>query len=423
MRKSWKNNILAVSLLITTLMFACNHHEHAEQGDTYTCPMHPTVISDKPGVCPVCGMDLVRKAREGEEVKITEDLAKLIKSPNEVVASGIKTIKPSYKTMQGNIEALGIVTYDSRNVYNIPAKVGGRLEKVFLKYPFQKVTKGQKIAEIYSPELMTAQREFLFVLQNDAGSTENIEGARNKLHLLGLSSAQIEELIKRKEPALTFSIYSQYDGYVISEDQKAPVLSSSSQSGGMNDMSTTSSVASASTELQSSRDLIRAGSYVSVGQTLFKVVNTSRLFIEMNVPVSETGTIKPNDELTLDMGSGMTEQGKIDLVQPYFEQGQDFLRIHAHIMHSQHVHIGQLVKAQIPVKSSEGLWLPREAVVDLGMDRMVFAKDREVFKPKKVSTGLRIDGWIEITNGLASTDELAANAQYLVDSESFIKLK
>jgi hypothetical protein len=143
----------------------------------------------------------------------------------------------------------------------------------------------------------------------------------------------------------------------------------------------------------------------------------------MNVPVSETGTIKPNDELTLDMGSGMTEQGKIDLVQPYFEQGQDFLRIHAHIMHSQHAHIGQLVKAQIPVKSSEGLWLPREAVVDLGMDRMVFVKDREVFKPKKVSTGLRVDGWIEITNGLASTDELAANAQYLVDSESFIKSK
>jgi len=422
MRKSLKNNILAVFLLMTTLLFACNHQKHAEQADTYTCPMHPTVITDKPGVCPVCGMDLVRKAREGEEVKITEDLAKLIKSPNEVVASKIKTIKPSYKTMQGNIEALGIVTYDSRNVYNIPAKVGGRLEKVFLKYPFQKVSKGQKIAEIYSPELMTAQREFLFVLQNDPGNTEIIEGSRNKLHLLGLSPAQIEDLIKRNEPLLTFSIYSQYDGYVISEDQKAPVISSS-QSGGMNSMPATGSVTTRTTELQGSSDLIRAGSYVSAGQTLFKVVNTSRLFIEMNVPVSEIGTIKPNEELTLDMGSGMTEQGKIDLVQPYFEQGQDFLRIHAHIMHSQHANIGQLVKAQIPVKSSEAVWLPKDAVVDLGMDRMVFVKDREVFKPKKVSTGLRIDGWIEIRHGLASTDELAANAHYLVDSESFIKTK
>ena len=423
MKKSWKNNMPAVFLLITTLMLACNDHKHAGQADTYTCPMHPTVISDKPGVCPVCGMDLVRKAREGEEVKITEDLAKLIKSPNEVVASGIKTIRPSYKTMQGNIEALGIVTYDSRNVYNIPAKVGGRLDKVFLKYPFQKVTKGQKIAEVYSPELMTAQREFLFILQNDAGNTEIVEGSRNKLLLLGLSSAQIEELTKHKEPSLTFSIYSPYDGYVISEDQKAPVLSASSQSGGMNNMPTTGSAANESTELQGSKDLIRAGSYVSPGQTLFKVVNTSRLFIEMNVPVSQTGTIKPNEELTLDMGSGMTEKGKIDLVQPYFEKGQDFLRIHAHIMHSQHAHIGQLVKAQILVKSSEGVWLPKEAVVDLGMERMVFVKDREVFKPKKVGTGLRIDGWIEITNGLASTDELAANAQYLVDSESFIKSK
>ena len=422
MRKSWKNS-KAVFLLLTALMFACNGHRHAEQADTYTCPMHPTVISDKPGACPVCGMDLVKKAREGEEVKITEDLAKLIKSPNEVVASGIKTIKPTYKTMQGNIEALGIVTYDSRNVYNIPAKVGGRLEKVFLKYPFQKVNKGQKIAEVYSPELMTAQREFLFVLQNDPDKTEIIESAKNKLLLLGLSSAQIEELTKRKEPSLTFSIFSQYDGYVISEGQKAPVLSTSSQSGGMNSMPASGVATSTTPELQSSGDLIRAGSYVSAGQILFKVVNTSRLFIEMNVPVSETGTIKLNEEITLDMGGGVTEHGKIDLVQPYFEKGEDFLRIHAHVMHYQHANIGQLVKAQIPVRSSEGVWLPKEAVVDLGMNRMVFVKDREVFKPKKISTGLRIDGWIEVKNGLASTDELAANAQYLVDSESFIKSK
>ena len=297
------------------------------------------------------------------------------------------------------------------------------MEKGFLKYPFQKDNKGQKIPEVYSPELMTAQREFLFVLQNDPNNTEIIESAKNKLVLLGLSSAQIQELTKRKELSLTFSIYSQYDGYVISEGQKAPFLSTSSQTGGMNSMPTSSAGTSRTTELQGSGDLIRAGSYVSAGQVLFKVVNTSRLFVEMNVPVSQTGTIKPNEELTLDMGSGMTEQGKIDLVQPYFEKGQDFLRIHAHIMHSQHANIGQLVKAQIPVKSSEGVWLPKEAVVDLGLDRMVFVKDREVFKPKKVSTGLRIDGWIEITNGLASTDELAANAQYLVDSESFIKSK
>ena len=78
MRKNLRNNILTTFLLLAFAITSCNSDKHAEHADTYTCPMHPTVISDKPGVCPVCGLDLVRKAREGEEVKITEDLAKLI---------------------------------------------------------------------------------------------------------------------------------------------------------------------------------------------------------------------------------------------------------------------------------------------------------------------------------------------------------
>lgn len=421
MKKSWRSDIISVFLLITALMFSCNGHKHAEQADTYTCPMHPTVISDKPGVCPVCGMDLVRKAREGEEVKITEDLAKLIKSPNEVIASGIKIIKPSYKAMEGRVEALGIITYDSRNVFNIPAKVGGRLDKVFLKYPFQKISKGQKIAEIYSPELITVQREFLFLQQNDPGNTEMIEGAKKKLLLLGLSPLQIDELTKRKEPSLTFSLFSPYHGYVISENQVAPVLAPGSQS--MKAMAGTGSVAATPSSQQTSGDLIRVGSYVSAGQTLFKVVNTSRLFVEMNVPASQAGAIKLDAEITLDMGNGIIEQGKIDLVQPFFEKGENFLRLHAHIIRSHNANIGQLVKARIPVKSSEGIWVPKEAVVDLGMNQVVFVREREVFKAKKVITGMRIDGWIEIKSELTSSDELASNAQYLVDSESFIKSK
>src|SRR5687767_6956281 len=170
MKKNWRNKITLPGLFIV-LLFAlgCNKSdEHAEHADTYTCPMHPTVISDKPGTCPVCGMDLVRKARAGEEVEITEDLSKLIKSPNETVIAAIKTIKGEYKSMPVSTEAQGIVTYDTRNIYTIPARIGGRLEKVFIKYAFQQVRKGEKVAEIYSPELVTAQRELVFLREHDS---------------------------------------------------------------------------------------------------------------------------------------------------------------------------------------------------------------------------------------------------------------
>jgi len=70
---------------VVLVLISCSTDKHADHADTYTCPMHPTVISDKPGTCPVCGMDLVRKAREGEEIKITEDIGRLLKSPNESI--------------------------------------------------------------------------------------------------------------------------------------------------------------------------------------------------------------------------------------------------------------------------------------------------------------------------------------------------
>jgi Cu(I)/Ag(I) efflux system membrane fusion protein len=93
MKKNWRNRLTVNSqqsvwsVVLWTLLIstACSSDKQAENVDTYICPMHPTVVSDRPSTCPVCGMDLVRKARPGEEVEITEDLARLIKSPNEVV--------------------------------------------------------------------------------------------------------------------------------------------------------------------------------------------------------------------------------------------------------------------------------------------------------------------------------------------------
>ena len=351
-------------MLLVLAMTSCNSNKHAEHADTYICPMHPTVISDKQGVCPVCGMDLVRKAREGDEVEITEDLAKLIKSPNEIVASSITTIKPTYKAMDGSIEALGIVTYDSRNVYTIPARIGGRLEKVYLKYPFQKVSKGQKVAEIYSPEGITAQRELIYLLENDPGNIDLINDSKNKLLFLGFTSAQIDDLIKRKEPSFTFSIYSAYEGYVIKDDQPAPAVTSSSSASTMNGgMASTSAVPIAPPGSGNSGELIRAGSYVASGQTIFKIVNTSSLFVELNLPVSEAGSVKANGEITLDMGRGTHEKKTIGLVQPFFDRGVEFLKVRVYMKRGENIQIGHLVKATLPVHSPETLWCRRKLLL------------------------------------------------------------
>ncbi|MBL7856320.1 MAG: efflux RND transporter periplasmic adaptor subunit [Cyclobacteriaceae bacterium] len=392
--------------------------------------MHPTVISDKQGTCPVCGMDLVRKVRPGEEVKITEDLASLIKSPNEVVVTSIKTIKGEFKTMPVSIEAQGIVTYDTRNIYTIPARIGGRLEKVFLKYAFQPVRKGQKVVEIYSPELLTAQRELLYLIENDPGNTSIIESAKNKLYLLGATQSQVAEVIRRKDISSTFSVYSPYDGYVIYEGQQAPAItttsssaSSSTMGGGMGGSSASVPSSSSTSGNTSSSELIREGSYVSTGQTLFKVVNASALRVELDLSSAQTGRLNLNDEVDLDLGNKKTVKGKVDFVQPFFTEGEEFVKVRVYLKNSEELQIGQLVRATIQLKAVEALWVPREAVFDLGLDKIVFVKERGVFKPRNVKAGVRTEGLVQIIQGLSSSDEVASNAQYLVDSESFIKTK
>lgn len=412
--------------ILLVIMIACSpkdsSHEHS---DTYTCPMHPTVVSDKPGVCPVCAMDLVRKGRPGEEIKITEDLAKLMKSPNEVVVASVKTVKATYKSMPVKLNIYGVVTYDTRNIYTIPARVGGRLEKVFLKYNYQPVRKGQKVAEIYSTELVNAQREFLYLLKNDAGNQLMIDAAKSKLMLLGASEKQIGELTQKQEVTYTFSIYSPYDGFVISENQPTPsapingVAKNNSGGMGMGGAGNSANASSGASPSASVSSFVREGNYVASGQTLFRIVNTGSLWMEFNLPLSEASQIKVGDKLEW-KNEQNNKQLSVDFIEPFFAEGEDFVKLRSYYKGAE-ISVGQLVEASITTISREALWIPQSAILDLGLDQLVFVKERGLFKPKKVSSGLRTDEWIEITSGLASSDEVAMNAQYLVDSENFIK--
>jgi Cu(I)/Ag(I) efflux system membrane fusion protein len=160
---------------------------------------------------------------------------------------------------------------------------------------------------------------------------------------------------------------------------------------------------------------------VSSGQTLFRIVNTADLRVELNIPAAIASAIKRGTKVTLDFGNGDQQAATVDFIQPFFSEGQEFVTIRVYTKNSGKLHIGHLVTARISDSSIEALWVPKESVLDLGTDRVVFIKDKNMLKPKKVVVGARTDSAIEIKQGLSSSDEIAANAQYLIDSESFIK--
>jgi hypothetical protein len=391
--------------------------------------MHPTVISDKQGACPVCGMELVRKGKAGEEVKITEDLSRLLKSPAESVVSDVETIRGEFKRMPMAIDVQGVATYDTRMLYTISARIAGRLERVALRYPLQQVRKGQVVAEVYSPELLAAQRELLFLTENDPGNVELVASAKNKLALLGMSVEQIEQLIQKKEASAKVPIFSSRDGYLVgsinssqpekSDDiEAAPGGEIAMENSGMNPVVRTN----ASTAVSGKSDPVRAGAYVSRGQALFTIASSNAVRLEFSIPSNQSGTLRRGDSLGITLGKNQEVSGRVDFVQPFFDEGGEYQKVRVYVNLAD-IQIGQLVNATLHKMSAEALWVPIEAVWDMGTEKIVFVKERGTFKPKSVTTGVRAGKWIEVKLGISSSDEIAAKASYLVDSESFIKSK
>ncbi|MBS1980611.1 MAG: putative Co/Zn/Cd efflux system membrane fusion protein [Cytophagales bacterium] len=411
-------------LLITMLVLSCKQKEQAN-ADTYTCPMHPSVSSNKPGQCPVCGMTLILKTHTNNEAAALSLGMRLIPT-NEAVISSAQTTKGERKIIPIVVKAQGWVTYDTRNIYTLAARVAGRLDKVYIKYAFQPVQKGQKIADLYSPELLTAQRELLFLIENDPTNSGLIETTKNKLYLLGATQQQVETVIKNKTAQYLFSVYSPYDGYLVKNDQPTSATSDVKSTASANDMNGGLSAASAKVQRMPSssvsNSLIREGNYVRAGETLFNLVNTASLRFEFNLPLSKSGEIKAGDQLTIDLGHGLSEKSTVDFVQPFFSEGEEFVKIRVY-QRNNGLQIGQLISAAIEIKAVESFWIPQESALDLGMSKIVFVKENNTYKPKKIMTGMRTNGFIEVKDGLTSSDEIALNAQYLVDSESFIKVK
>lgn len=430
-------NILFLALAVLVAACKGEDHKHAEGDTEYTCPMHPQIVQNKPGTCPICGMDLVPKAAHGDGVEITEDLAFLLKPTNSTVIASIATTKPEQKTAEASIKMDGIITYDPRRVYSVPARVGGRIEKLFVKYNFQPILKGQKLMEVYSPELITAQKELLYLVQSAPEDKQLIQAARQKLQYLGATSEQINRLISRGEESYTFALYSPYDGYVIDLNATAPAATASmaaapaaSAGGGMDAMgggsaATAVAPATAAAAPAGQATQLREGMYVTVGQPLVRVVNAEQLWAEFNVPAGEMSSLAKGSPvlITFPQLPGEKLEAKVDFFQPFFDEGENFAKVRVYLPRdNRQVMVGQLVSAEATYTTEAALWVPKAAVLDIGTKTVAFKKVNGVFEPVAVTTGAVTRDHIQINSGLTQADVIATNAQFMVDSESFIKV-
>jgi Cu(I)/Ag(I) efflux system membrane fusion protein len=295
-----------------------------------------------------------------------------------------------------------------RNRFTIPARIGGRLEKVFLKYPYQSVSKGQIVAEIYSAELATAQQELLWLLQQDDNEQE-IQQAKDKLVLLGFTEPLLANLIQSKAVQYRFPIISPVSGFVIIGEQPQPTIATQSNMGMQ---------ANAAIPQANNTDIIKEGDYVNAGATLFSVVDANSLLIELSVSLEQSKNISVGDTVNLKLKQ-IVMPARVGFIQPFYNSNQEFALVRIYVPGA-NLKIGELVTAQWSTKTSAWMWLPRQAVVDLGTEAIVFVKERGSFVAKQVVIQSSTSDKIALT-GLSSMDEIALNAQFLVDSEGFIR--
>jgi Cu(I)/Ag(I) efflux system membrane fusion protein len=386
-----------------------DNHEHDEA--KYTCPMHPEIIKDKPGTCPICGMDLVKKETENKQVGDVE-LESLLKPTNEFVISSIPVTTMEKRGEQIEIEALGNIVYDTRQVGSISARISGRIEKLYVRYRYQKIKKGQKILEIYSPELLTAQQNLLFLLKNDAENTTFIQAAKEKLLLLGMSNKQLQQVIQSGKPALAITVYSNYSGHI---HEAANGGSMNTSAGIMKDISLITEELS-----------LKEGMYIQKGQSVFTVFNPDKAWAILNIYGDNQSVVKVGNAVRVipETAPDKDFRASIDFIEPFYRKESKTLTARVYFNNSSmKIPIGSQVKAIIFGNTKYANWLPKEAVLSLGMDKIVFKKTDGGFMAVKINTGIINAKHIQIVNGLSLKDSVTTNAQYLMDSESFIKIK
>ncbi len=190
--------------------------------------MHPQIISDKPGNCPICGMKLVKM--ESSNAKINDiQLESLLKPTNEFVVSKVPVTTMHKEDISTQLQALGSITYDTRYTNTISSRVAGRIEKLFVKFRYEHIHKGDAVMNIYSPEVNTAQQNLVFLLKNDPTNTNLINAAKEKLSLLGMGAYQLDELMRTQKIAYTITVYSPYTGHV----HEAGIMNNMENTGGM----------------------------------------------------------------------------------------------------------------------------------------------------------------------------------------------
>lgn len=370
-----------------------DNHDHEVQavqtsGETeiWTCSMHPQIRQNEPGECPICGMDLIPLEKNSSNndplvLQMTEAAVKMSSIETSIIgeASG-----QSNKT----IRLSGKVQADERLASSQVAHVPGRIEKLYVTFTGEQVRKGQKLADIYSPDLVTAQRELLEALKIQSVNPGLLEAARNKLRFWKIGATTIQSIEETGNIQEIFSTYAQESGIVTNRR-------------------------------------VAVGDYLKQGEPLFDLMNLSKVWVLFDAYEEDLANVKVGSriEFTAAAIPNKIFKTRITFIDPIINPSTRVTALRTEVSNASgllkpEMFVNGIVQNKMVTKSQ--LTVPRSAVLWTGTRSVVYVKvpDMEIpsFKFKEVELGDVVGDNYQIINGLAAGEEVVTYGSFTIDA-------
>ena len=350
----------------------------------YVCPMHAQIVRDQPGTCPLCGMDLVEKT-----IDTQAGGHPTVSISNAVINSmGVRTATAARETLWRYIQTVGRIEYDETRLAHVHPRAEGWMEELSLRAEGDPVEKGQLLGRLYSPEILSAQVDYLIALDKD-GSKIRLEKARNRLRLLGVTEPTITAIQKRGESQNTVPIVAPASGVV--------------------------------TKLG-----IRQGMYVKPEMEIVTIADLERIWVLVDVYEHQIDWLARglSTEIRVPAYPGRTWEGTVEYIYPELDPKSRTLKVRLAFDNPD-----GLLKANMFADvviyggpKREALAVPAEAVIETGTrSSVVLALGEGRFQPVDVVTGMSSGGMVEILSGLGAGDAVVVSGQFLIDSESSLQ--
>jgi RND family efflux transporter MFP subunit len=375
--------------------------DSATATELYTCPMHPQIVQDHPGTCPICGMELVPKETEvttGDLELASLDGVHL--SPTQEVLANVTPVQPERELMALSVPAIGEVEVPESAMREVVSWQDGRVDNLVLEETGGLVREGQHIMDLYSEELIQAQEEYLIALKavdnlGDSGyesiassSRLLLDASRSKLIRHGMTPGQLAKLEQERQVIERVPIYAKQGGVVMEKK-------------------------------------VAEGMYVMRGEELFRVADLSPIWVEVQVFEKDAANVRKGDTVrfTSPSAPGQVFYGKVDIVEPELNMNSRTYKLRVKVDNpGLKLRPGMILDAEITFDYGNLLLLPRNAVLHTGDGDLVYVEAADgVWQPRRVTVGRDFGDRLEITDGLEPNETVAGTAVFLLDSEAQLK--